>query len=136
MKADPSRMIDAVEETLRHISPVHFIFQTAVQEVTLSGVTIPAETPVFAFIGSANRDPEAFEDPDRFDLDRGSASKHLSFAKGAHFCIGAPLGRMMITSALNRAFARWPDLHPVEQPIEWLPSFWVRGLKQYKVAPR
>lgn len=134
-KADPSRTADAVEETLRHVSPVHFIFQTATQDIEMRGETIPSGSGVFAFIGSANRDERAFDEPDRFDVDRRSKTKHLSFAQGAHFCIGAPLGRLMCTAGVAAALERWPDLHPLERKVEWLPSFWVRGLKQYMVAP-
>ena len=135
VKADPTRCADAIEETLRHSSPVHFIFQTATQDITLHDVTIPADKMVFAFIGSANRDERAFEDPDRFDIDRHADGKHLSFAKGAHFCIGAPLGRLMCSYAVEAALTRWPDLHHVEDHVEWQPSFWIRGPKQYIVAP-
>ena len=135
VKADRTRYLDAIEETLRHSSPVHFIFQTATQDVTLHDVTIPADKMVFAFIGSANRDERAFDDPDRFDIDRHAESKHLSFAKGAHFCIGAPLGRLMCSYAVEAALTRWPDLHHVEDHVEWQPSFWIRGPKQYIVAP-
>ena len=53
----------------------------------------------------------------------------------AIFCIGAPLGRLMCTAAVSAALTRMPDLHPVDPEIEWLPPFWVRGLKQYMVAP-
>lgn len=134
VKADPSRTADAVEETLRHVSPVHFIFQTATQDIEMRGETIPAGSGVFAFIGSANRDERAFDEPDRFDIDRSKKTKHLSFAQGAHFCIGAPLGRLMCTAAVASALERMPNLHPLEREVEWLPSFWVRGLKQYPVV--
>ncbi|HEX4108952.1 MAG TPA: cytochrome P450 [Solirubrobacteraceae bacterium] len=134
VKADPSRFPDAVEETLRHLSPVHFVFQTAVREVEVQGVTIPAESMVFSFIGSGNRDPRAFADPDRFDIDRDSGNKHLSFARGAHFCIGAPLGRSMCSKAVRLALEQFPNLHPVEDHVDWLPSFWVRGMARYPVA--
>jgi cytochrome P450 len=134
VRADPSRFPDAVEETLRHLSPVHFVFQTAVQEVEIQGVTIPAESMVFSFIGSGNRDPRAWADPDRFDIDRDSGNKHLSFARGAHFCIGAPLGRYMCSSAVRHVLQRFPKLRPLAEEDEWLASFWVRGLARYPVS--
>jgi cytochrome P450 len=135
VRADPSRTDDAVEETLRHLSPVHFVFQTATRDIDIRGTTIPADSMVFSFIGSANRDERAFDDPDRFDIDRKSANRHLSFALGAHYCIGAPLGRSMCSMAVRAALERMPNLHPTEQEVEWLPSFWVRGLKRFMVAP-
>lgn len=135
VRADLTRTDDAVEETLRHLSPVHFVFQTAVRDVDVHGVTIPAESLVFSFIGSGNRDERAFDNPDAFDLDRRSHSRHLSFAKGAHFCIGAPLGRYMCSQAVRAALQRFPDLRPTGGAAEWMPSFWVRGLASYHVAP-
>lgn len=133
VRADWARVDDAVEETLRHVSPVHFVFQTAVQDAEFHGVTIPAGSMSFSFIGSGNRDHRAFDDPDAFDIDRGSYNKHLSFAKGAHFCIGAPLGRYMCAQAVRAALQRFPVLEPTSSETTWLPSFWVRGLQTYPV---
>jgi len=135
VRADPSRVADAVDETLRYMSPVHLIFQTSTRDVEVAGTTIPDNSQVFSFIGSANRDERAFDTPERFDIDRRAASRHLSFAQGAHYCIGAGLGRVMCTMAVRTALARMPTLRPLEQNVCWLPSFWVRGLQQYMVSP-
>ena len=135
VRDDSSRVADAVDETLRHMSPVHFIFQTSTQDVEVAGTTIPGNSQVFSFIGSANRDERAFANPDTFDIDRRAANRHLSFAQGAHYCIGAGLGRMMCTMAVRTALERMPKLTPLEQRIQWLPSFWVRGLQRYMVSP-
>jgi cytochrome P450 len=135
VRADLSRIADAVDETLRHMSPVHFIFQTSTQDVEVAGATIPKNSQVFSFIGSANRDEKAFANPDTFDIDRRAASRHLSFAQGAHYCIGAGLGRTMCTMAVRTALERMPKLAPRTQEIRWLPSFWVRGLQRYLVSP-
>lgn len=134
VRSDLSRTDDAVEETLRHISPVHFVFQTAAKDVVVRDVTIPEGSTVFSFIASGNRDERMFEDPDRFDLDRRSHNKHLSFARGAHFCIGAPLGRYMVSQGVRGALQRFPDLQPTASHDEWIPSFWVRGLATYPVS--
>ena len=135
VRDDPSRVVDAVDETLRHMSPVHFIFQTSTEDVEVAGTTIPGNAQVFSFIGSANRDERAFENPDTFDLDRKAATRHLSFAQGAHYCIGAGLGRTMCTMAVRTALECMPKLTPCTQPLKWLPSFWVRGLQRYMVSP-
>ena len=134
VRADLRRTDDAVEEALRHVSPVHFVFQTAAQDVTVRDVTIEEGQTVFAFIASGNRDERMFENPDVFDLDRKSHNKHLSFARGAHFCIGAPLGRYMVSQGVRGALQRFPDLRPTGSHDEWIPSFWVRGLASYPVA--
>ena len=134
VRDDPSRVGDAVDETLRHMSPVHFIFQTSTQDIPFYETTIPGNSLVFSFVGSANRDERVFKNPDTFDLDRKAANQHLAFAQGAHYCIGAGLGRLMCTIAVRTALERLPHLRPLEQEIRWLPSFWVRGLQRYMVA--
>jgi len=134
VKENPDRISDALEETLRHQSPVHFIFQTAAKDVEMRGITIPEGSTVFSFISSANRDERVFENPDVFDINRNSRNDHLAFARGPHYCIGDNLGRLMCSTAVRLALARMPDLHPVEPQIEWMPSFWIRGPKALKVA--
>lgn len=134
VRADLSRVADAIDETLRLMSPVHFIFQTSTQDVEVASVTIPRNSLVFSFVGSANRDERVFENPDAFDIDRRATNRHLAFAQGPHYCIGAGLGRMMCTMAVQSAFARMPKLTPRAQEIRWLPSFWVRGLQRYMVS--
>ena len=69
-----------------------------------------------------------------FDIDRKAANHHLAFAQGAHYCIGAGLGRLMCTMAVRTALERMPALRPFAQEIRWLPSFWVRGLQRYMVS--
>jgi cytochrome P450 family 109 len=133
VRADRARTEDAVEETLRHSSPVHFVFQTAVQDVTLQGIDIPAGSMVFSYISSGNRDERAWDEPELFDIDRHSHNKHLAFARGAHFCIGAPLGRYMCAQAVRAALQKFPTLEPVGDDVEWLASYWVRGLNTYPV---
>jgi len=105
------------------------------RDVEVAGTTIPGNSQVFSFIGSANRDERAFDNPDTFDIDRRAANRHLSFAQGAHYCIGAGLGRTMCTMAVRTALERLPKLTPCVQTIKWLPSFWVRGLQRYMVSP-
>ena len=114
---------------------MHFIFQTSTQDVEVAGTTIPSDSLVFSFIGSANRDERAFDNPDTFDIDRRAATRHLSFAQGAHYCIGAGLGRVMCAMAVRAALERMPALTPLGQKLQWLPSFWVRGLQRYMVSP-
>jgi cytochrome P450 len=135
VKQNPERYGDVLEETLRAESPVHFIFQSASQELTIQDVTIPAGAAVFSFIAAANRDPLVFPNPNAFDIERNSRADHLAFARGPHYCIGDGLGRLMCTSALRKAFERFPELRPVNPPaeLEWMPSFWVRGPKSFPV---
>jgi cytochrome P450 family 109 len=135
VQADPTLVGEVIDETLRHQSPVHFVFQTATRDIEMRDETIPADSLVFSFIGSANRDERVFEDPDTFDVDRKGKNKHLGFARGAHYCIGDMLGKLMCGSAVRQALDRMPDLHPVADDMEWMPSFWIRGPKELRVAP-
>lgn len=101
--ADRSRIPAAVEELLRYEAPNQYNVRYSLKEITLHGVTIPAGKPVFLVCGSANRDPEAFADPDVFDIDRNrSESPNLGFGYGIHSCLGAALARMESAVALDR----------------------------------
>ena len=100
---DRSLIPAAVEELLRYEGPVQYNVRRSMKEVTLHGVTIPAGKPVFLLGGSANRDPEAFTDPDSFDIDRDrTQAQNLGFGYGVHSCLGAALARMESTIALER----------------------------------
>ncbi|MEU1529472.1 cytochrome P450 family protein [Streptomyces fagopyri] len=108
---------DVVEETLRWDAPVsYFPFRYPVRDLTVDGTVIPRGTPVLAGYSAAGRDRAVHgPDADRFDVTRPGrpdAVRHLSLGHGAHFCLGAPLARMEATIALERLFARFPDLEP------------------------
>jgi cytochrome P450 len=115
--ADPSLWDNAVEEVLRHDSPVQLTGRTAVRDTTVQGVAIPAGTTVLIMLGGANRDPEVFEDPDRFDVTRANAGDHVAFSLGAHFCLGAQLARLEARVALRELYARFPDLRVAGEPV-------------------
>ncbi|MEI6453939.1 MAG: cytochrome P450 [Actinomycetes bacterium] len=99
--ADSSRTAAWVEETLRFDGSTQQILRVTKTPLELHGSKIPSGSRVLLLIGSANRDPEVFPDPDRYDLDRDS-SKFLSFGGGKHFCMGAPLARLEGLVGLNR----------------------------------
>lgn len=117
---------DVVEETLRWDSPVSFFpFRYPTRDLTVDGTLIPRGTPVLAGYSAAGRDKAAHgADADVFDLTRyarpgpgpgsgpgsGPATRHLSLGHGAHFCLGSSLARLEATVALERLFARFPDL--------------------------
>ncbi|MEU9919749.1 cytochrome P450 [Streptomyces griseoluteus] len=116
---------DVVEETLRWDSPVsYFPFRYPVRDLDVDGTTIPAGTAVLAGYSAAGRDKAAHgQDADRFDVTRPArtdAVRSLSLGHGAHYCPGAPLARLEATVALERLFARFPDLE-LAVPEEDLP---------------
>ncbi|GCE08957.1 cytochrome P450 [Dictyobacter aurantiacus] len=110
---EPELIPSAVEEVLRYASPVWRLIRTTKEEVTLSGITIPKDAAVFAWLASANRDPQQFTAPERFDITR-TPNKHVAFGHGIHFCIGAPLSRMEAAVALPIILKQLPNLH-----VDW-----------------
>ena len=100
---DRSKIPLAVEELLRYEAPAQYNVRCTLREVELHGVTIPAGKPVFLVGGSANRDPEAWTDPDRFDVDRNrTEAQNLGLGYGIHSCLGAALARMESAIALEK----------------------------------
>lgn len=100
---DRSKVPAAVEELLRFEAPAQYNVRRSMREVELHGVTIPAGKPVFLVGGSANRDPEAWTEPDRFDVDRDRAqAQNLGLGYGIHSCLGAALARLESVIALDK----------------------------------
>ncbi|NUR83902.1 MAG: cytochrome P450 [Nonomuraea sp.] len=105
LRADPSLLDSAVEEMLRYWPPVMDFRRTATRPLTLAGQQISRGDKVVVYHASANRDPEVFEDPDRFDITR-SPNDHVSFGFGPHFCLGAHLARVQL-KAVFRELLGW-----------------------------
>ncbi len=106
---DRSKIPAAVEELLRYEPPVHYNVRRSMREVNLHGVTIPEGKPVFLLQASAHRDPDAFTDPDTFDIDRDrTEAQNLGFGYGVHSCLGAALARMETAIAIERLLDRMP----------------------------
>ena len=93
LRADPSLAKNAFEETLRMETPLQNLFRTTTREVELEGQRIPASEKVLLLLASANRDPEHWEIPDRFDITR-RVQGHVGFGVGVHVCIGQVIARM------------------------------------------
>jgi cytochrome P450 len=109
VRADRSLIPQAIEEGLRYESPVLLTVRVTTTETSLSGVEIPAGTVVTSMLGSANRDPEAHDNPEAFDILR-DPKQHVSFGTGPHLCLGMHLARMETRIALNALFDRLPNL--------------------------
>jgi cytochrome P450 len=106
---NPARIADWVEETLRYDTSSQFLARTVAEDFTAYGRTVPTGHRLLLLVGSANRDPAAFEDPDRFDLDRDTSAL-ISFGAGRHYCLGANLARLEAQVALtefSRRVARY-----------------------------
>ena len=108
--ADPALWPNAVEEILRYDSPVQLTARVARTDTTIAGTEIQRGELVVIYLAAANRDPAVFEHPDRFDVSRDGAGRHLAFSGGRHFCLGAALARAEGEAGLRRFFDRYPDV--------------------------
>jgi cytochrome P450 len=112
LRGDPGLVPQAVEEVLRHRSPIQCMFRLARPGAEIGGKAIEPGQRALAWIGAANRDPDVFGDPERFDIHR-TPNRHVAFGHGIHFCLGAPLARLEAAVALEAFVRRLPDLSVV-----------------------
>jgi cytochrome P450 len=114
---EPALIPSAVEEVLRYATTPQCLFRTANEDVTISGVDIPADAKIGVTFAAANRDPAAFDRPDEFDLTRTPKDlrRHVSFGYGVHACPGAPIARIEMKVALATLLARIPGFRLDEQ---------------------
>ncbi|WP_207841906.1 cytochrome P450 [Williamsia soli] len=110
LRRDPARWPNAVEEMLRLESPVQLTARRAKHDVALEGRSLRQGDHVVLILAGANRDPEVFDDPYRFDVTRENATKHLSFSGGRHYCLGASLAKAETEVGLKTLFDRFPHL--------------------------
>lgn len=125
LKGDPALMPTAVQEMFRFESPLPFFDRYAAEEVEVGGVTYPRGTRFGLLYGAANRDPEHFPDPDRFDVGR-TPNRHLAFGGGAHFCLGNHLARLDMDIIFSTLFRTFASIELVETPL-YKQSLSVRG---------
>jgi cytochrome P450 len=110
VRADESLVKTFAEESLRMLAPVQGLFRKATRDVEIHGVQIPAGSILHVRYGAANRDDQAFEKPDDFDVTRAHVMRHMSFGQGPHACVGAPLARQEMVTAFERLLARLDDI--------------------------
>lgn len=130
---DLSLWPQAVEELLRFESPIQIIARRTTAEVTIADTPIPAGRRVALMLGAANRDPERFDEPDRLNLSRQN-NRHLAFGFGPHYCIGAPLARVVGEVALEALLTRFPGLQLATDRLQWRPYPIFRGLRSLPVT--
>jgi cytochrome P450 len=116
LRQDPALVPTAIEEMLRYDSPVQLTSRIATEEVELGGRVIAAGRAVLVAIGGANRDPEVFDQPDEFRIDRPDPGRHLSFSLGLHHCLGAALARLEGRIAIEELTRRYPALELAAPP--------------------
>jgi cytochrome P450 len=132
LRDDPSLTGTAVEELIRYDSPLQMFERTAVADVEIGGVEVPAGQKVAALLGAAARDPAMFKNPDLLDIGR-QPNPHLGFGAGIHYCLGAPLARVEVQAALAALTRRLPGLRLAGQPTRRA-EFVIRGLTALPVT--
>ena len=131
--ADPGRVPDWIEETLRYDTSSQIIARTVVHDTEYHGRTVPAGARMLLLLGSANRDTDAFGDGDAYDLDRDRSTPIASFGSGAHFCLGAHLARLEAKVALTELVNRISGCEIDERHAVRVHSTNVRGFASLPV---
>ncbi len=133
LRANLGLIPSAVEEMLRFESPSQHTARLAPSDRELGGKPMQKRQAVIAVMAAANRDPERFADPDRFDITRED-NRHLAFGYAAHFCFGAPLARLEGQIAFETLLRRFPSFHLEPQKLEWRTNLGLRGLTSLRIG--
>jgi len=133
LASNPFALADtAVDEFIRFDAPLHLFERTATSDVEIGGVLVKEGQKIASLLGSANRDESVFENPTEMDITR-DPNPQIGFGAGIHFCIGAPLARMEMTTSLPALMVKYPNLRLTEQPVR-RPGFVLRGYESVKVT--
>ncbi len=132
LAARPELLAGAVNEFIRMISPVIYMRRTATRDVEIAGQDIAEGEKVIMYYGSANRDEAVFADPDRLDVERPNADKHVAFGYGPHTCIGKRVAQIQLEAVYRQLLARLPDIRQAG-PMEVQPNNFVYAIKSLPV---
>jgi hypothetical protein len=135
LRVQPDLAASAVEELLRFDGPIGAQVRIVQRPQTVHGKAFVPGERVFLLINAANRDPRAYQDPDRLDLQRHGVP-HLTFGFGAHICLGFPLARLEGQIALPALLARWKTIELAAPRLEWIDSMVLRGMKAMPLRVR
>ncbi|MGH9113678.1 MAG: cytochrome P450 [Acidimicrobiales bacterium] len=133
LRDDPSLVAGAVEECLRWDGPVHLTGRIATEDLNVNGLRVERGQQVMALLAAANRDPDRFPDPDRFDIARPD-NHHLTFSHGIHYCLGASLARAEGQIALGSLVQRFAELELLTEQPRYRDHFVLRGLDELRVS--
>lgn len=135
LRRDPDLIGPAIEECLRYDSPVKATVRWAKEDLEMDGRQTEAGQKFLLALASANRDPEQFPDPDRFDISRGTTpQQHMSFAVGIHYCLGAPLARLEGEIAFTTLCRRFHRFELASEHLEYKPIVIARALTALPVV--
>lgn len=133
LREQPARTEAAIDELLRWVTPVQWIGRFATEEIEIAGTVIRRGQTVYPCIATANRDPEAFAEPERFDLTRSDSRRHLSFGLGPHFCLGNALARIEARAALEQVARDYPDVELHDDDPPWGSNAMLRSIQRLPV---
>jgi cytochrome P450 len=122
----------AIDEFIRFDAPLHLFERTATTDVEIGGVLVKEGQKIASLLGSANRDEAMFKNPTEMDITR-DPNPQIGFGAGIHFCIGAPLARMEMTTSLPKLIEKYPNLKLASEPIR-RPGFVLRGYESVNVT--
>ena len=128
------RRPNVADELLRVVSPVQFDGRTLGADVGVGDVTLPGGSFTQLMLGAANRDPQVFADPDRIDWERANSGRHLAFAAGPHYCLGASLARLEISETFAAIATRFPSLRVADSNPPFKPNPVLRGVQRLDVV--
>jgi cytochrome P450 len=132
LRREPELVAPAVEEMMRFDTPLQFFERFVLEDMAYDGFEWPKGSRLCLYYASANRDGEVFAEPERFDVGR-SPNPHLAFGMGLHYCIGAPLARLELATAVRTLLERFPKLRLAEQEFRYLPKNVFRYLETLQV---
>jgi cytochrome P450 family 144 len=133
VRENPEVLGAFLEEVLRYEPPFRGHYRHVVNDTMLSGVDLPQGSRLVLLWGAANRDPSHFHDPNTFRLDRTGGKGHISFGKGAHFCVGATLARLEARIVIGELLERTSHIAAIDTG-RWLPSLLVRRLERLELC--
>lgn len=133
VRENPGLLSSFIEESLRFEPPFRAHYRYVLRDTTLDSVDVPADLHLLLMWGAANRDPAQFDSPQDFRLDRTGVKNHVTFGRGAHFCVGAALARLEALIVLRMLLDRTDWIAPVDAG-QWLPSILVRRLKRLEIT--
>ena len=131
LRADHTLLSTAVEELMRYDTPLQLFERWVLDDVVIDGTLVPRGSELALLFGSANRDPEKFENPDTLDLARAD-NPHVSFGAGIHYCLGAPLARIELAASFGELLREAPGMRLAGEP-EWKAGFVIRGVRELLV---
>ena len=132
LREEPGLIDTAVEELLRYDTPLHFFKRWVLEDTTVGEQSFAFKSRVAVLLGAANHDPAVFDKPEELDITR-EKNPHVSFGGGIHFCVGAPLARLELQTAIPILLERLPDLRLKSEP-RYADTYHFRGLEKLEVT--